>query len=150
MYCPYPPGLIPSDLTTELERVRREVRGIEQEAMAQSAALGPLMPTSPAQTLAGNGMRAVQILGKLENYDENLSVFKNVACASCHMPYAGFSGPISSLNQTTVAYPGSFDFRWGKRKPQSYDYSPRYPVLNYNQTQANFYGGNFWDLRATG
>lgn len=86
MYCPYPPGLIPSDLTTELERVRREVRGIEQEAMAQSAALGPLTPTSPAQTLAGNGMRAVQILGKLENYDENLSVFKNVACASCHMP----------------------------------------------------------------
>ena len=150
MYCPYPPGLIPSDLTTELERVRREVRGIEQEAMAQSAALGPLTPTSPAQTLAGNGMRAVQILGKLENYDENLSVFKNVACASCHMPYAGFSGPISSLNQTTVAYPGSFHFRWGKRKPQSYDYSPRYPVLNYNQTQANFYGGNFWDLRATG
>ena len=49
-----------------------------------------------------------------------------------------------------MAYPGSFHFRWGKRKPQSYDYSPRYPVLNYNQTQANFYGGNFWDLRATG
>jgi cytochrome c peroxidase len=133
-----------------LERVRREVRGIEQEAMAQAAALGPLTPTSPSQTLAGNGMRAVQILGKLENYDENLSVFKNTACASCHMPYAGFTGPIPSLNNTTVAYPGSFHFRWGKRKPQSYDYSPLYPVLQYNQTQANFYGGNFWDLRATG
>jgi hypothetical protein len=63
VYCPYPPGLIPSDLTTESERVRREIRGIEQEAMAQAAALGPLMPTSPAQTLAGNGLRAVQILG---------------------------------------------------------------------------------------
>src|SRR4051794_35631947 len=32
VYCPYPPGLIPSNLTTELERVRREIRGIEQEA----------------------------------------------------------------------------------------------------------------------
>src|SRR5882724_10924712 len=63
VYCPYPPGLIPSDLTTESERVRREIRGIEQEAMAQAAALGPLVPTSPSQTLAGNGMRAVQILG---------------------------------------------------------------------------------------
>src|SRR3981081_423369 len=41
VYCPYPPGLIPSDLTTESERVRREIRGIEQEAMAQGAALRP-------------------------------------------------------------------------------------------------------------
>src|SRR6267143_823478 len=56
VYCPYPPGLIPSDLTTESERVRREIRGIEQEAMAQAAALGPLVPTSPSQTLAGNRM----------------------------------------------------------------------------------------------
>src|SRR5437660_9841034 len=75
VYCPYPPGIIPSDLTTESERVRREIRGIEQQAMAESAALGPLMPTSPNQVLANNGVRAVQVLGKLENYDENLSVF---------------------------------------------------------------------------
>jgi len=49
------------------------------------------------------------------------------------MPYAGFSGPIPSVNKTVVAYPGSFKFRFGKRKPQSYDYSPRYPVLHYNR-----------------
>ena len=66
------------------------------------------------------------------------------------MPYAGFSGPIPSVNLTTVAYPGSSHFRFGKRKPNSYTYSPFYPVLQYNKTQANFYGGNFWDLRATG
>jgi cytochrome c peroxidase len=108
------------------------------------------MPTSPNQTLAGNGVRAVQVLGKLMNYDENLSVFKNVACAFCHMPYAGFSGPIPSVNNTVVAYPGSFHFRFGKRRPQSYHYSPYYPVLHFNLTQGNFYGGNFLDLRATG
>jgi cytochrome c peroxidase len=150
VYCPYPPGIIPKDLTTESERVRREIRGIEQQAMAQAAALGPLMPTSPNQVLAGNGLRAVQVLGKLINYDENLSVFKNEACAFCHMPYAGFSGPIPSLNKTTVAYPGSFHYRFGKRKPQSYTYSPFYPVLHFNIQQANFYGGAFWDLRASG
>jgi cytochrome c peroxidase len=150
VYCPYPPGIIPSDLTTESERVRREIRGIEHQALMEWAALGPLMPTSPNQVLAGNGVQAVQILGKLENYDENLSVLKNVACAFCHMPYAGFSGPIPSLNKTTVAYPGSVHYRFGKRKPQSYNYSPYYPPLQYNLTQANFYGGNFWDLRATG
>src|SRR3979490_2612499 len=150
VYCPYPPGIIPSDLTTESERVRREIRGIEQQAMAEAAALGPLMPTSPAQTLAGNGVRAVQVLGKLINYDENLSVFKNVACAFCHMPYAGFSGPIPSVNKTVVAYLGSFQFRFGKRKRQPYHYSPRYPAAHDSLTQANFYGGNFWDLRGTG
>jgi cytochrome c peroxidase len=149
-YFPYPPGVIPNDIVPETERVRREIRGIEQKTLAEAAALGPLMPTSPSQELAGNGLRAVEVLGKLINYDENLSVFKNVACSSCHMPYAGFSGPIPSLNNTTVAYPGSYHWRFGKRKPQSYDYSPRYPVLHYNQQQANFYGGNFWDLRATG
>jgi cytochrome c peroxidase len=95
-------------------------------------------------------MRLVQILGKLELFDKNISVFKNTACTSCHMPYTGFSGPISSVNATTVAYPGSVRFRFGKRKPQGYTYSPWYPALDYNLTQKNFYGGNFWDLRATG
>src|SRR5260370_2323171 len=55
-----------------------------------------------------------------------------------------------SLKTSSGAYPGSSHFRFGQRKPQSYTYSPFYPVLQYNTTQANFYGGNFWDLRATG
>ena len=95
-------------------------------------------------------MRGLQVLGKLEHFDEQLSVNKNEACAFCHMPYSGFTRPIPSLNRTTVAYPGSFHYRFLKRKPQSYTYSPHYPVLQYNATQANFYGGNFYDLRATG
>jgi cytochrome c peroxidase len=150
LYCPYPPGIIPSDLNSELERVRREVGGIEQEAMQQWSALGTLTVTGANPEIAGNGLRAIQVLGKLENYDQNLSVFKNTACASCHMPYAGFSGPIPSVNKGPVAYPGSYHFRFGKRKPQTYMYSPYYPQLHFNDTQQNFYGGNFWDLRATG
>jgi cytochrome c peroxidase len=92
----------------------------------------------------------VQTLGKLMNYDENMSVFKDQACASCHMPYAGFSGPIPSVNLTMVAYPGSFHFRAGKRTAQRYTYSPDVPVLEYNPTQGGFFGGNFWDARSTG
>ncbi len=91
-------------------------------------------------------------------YDRQLSVGRNTACAFCHMPEAGFTGPISELNRTTVAYPGSVrnadatlpDTRFGSRKPQSYSYAPFYPSLKYNKTQASFYGGNFWDMRATG
>jgi cytochrome c peroxidase len=150
IYNPYPAGLIPADLDAELARVNREVTGIFKEALAEWKALPPPTVTGNPPTLQGSGMELVATLGKLELYDSTLSVNGNVACTSCHMPYAGFSGPISSVNATTVAYPGSVHFRFGKRKPQSYTYSPLYPALHFNETQQTFYGGNFWDLRATG
>jgi cytochrome c peroxidase len=100
--------------------------------------------------MQGSGYKYVETLGKLMNFDENMSVFKNRACAFCHMPYSGFSGPIPSVNLTMIAYPGSFQYRAGKRSAQRYTYSPFYPILQYNATQGLFFGGNFWDSRATG
>jgi cytochrome c peroxidase len=114
---------------------------IEQQAIGEWHAL----PIN-----ASTRMDQVRILGKLLLFDKNLSVNRNEACSFCHMPDTDFTGPISILNQTTVAYPGSVRHRFGHRKPQSYTYAPFYPVLQYNQTQQDFYGGNFWDLRATG
>jgi cytochrome c peroxidase len=84
------------------------------------------------------------------NFDKNISPNKNIACSSCHMPYAGFSGPIPSVNLTMIAYPGSEHFRAGKRTAQRYTYSSYFPPLQYNATQGAFFGGNFWDSRATG
>ncbi len=89
-------------------------------------------------------------LGALLLYDRTLSVKRNEACAFCHMPETGFTGPVSSLNQTTGSYPGSVRSRFGDRKPQSYTYATFAPIFHYNATQKNFYGGNFWDGRATG
>jgi cytochrome c peroxidase len=149
-YNPYPPGILPSDLPQELERVRGEISFIENEAIGEWHALGPIAYTGQPPIIKGNGYQAMRVLGKLMNYDENISPFKNVACAACHMPYAGFSGPIPSVNLTMIAYPGSFHFRAGKRTAQRYTYSPDFPVLEYNTTQASFFGGNFWDARATG
>jgi len=149
-YNPYPFGILPPNLNSEIERVRREVRFIENEALAQWRALPPPTLTGQPPTLQGTGMRANQLLGKLMNFDENMSPFKNRACGFCHMPYAGFSGPIPSVNLTMIAYPGSVQFRAGKRTAQRYTYAPNFPVLNYNTTQGAFFGGNFWDSRATG
>jgi len=149
-YNPYPPGILPSDLPQELERVRGEIQFIENEAIGEWHALGPVAYTGQPPIIKGNGYQAMRVLGKLMNYDENISPFKNTACAACHMPYAGFSGPIPSVNLTMIAYPGSFRFRAGKRTAQRYTYSPDFPVLEYNTTQASFFGGNFWDARATG
>src|SRR5438105_11715209 len=66
------------------------------------------------------------------------------------MPYVAFSGPIPSVNLTMIAYPGTEHFRAGKRSAQRYPYAPFFPVLQYNEEQQLFFGGNFWDSRATG
>src|SRR3984893_4675825 len=150
VYNPYPPGILPPDLTTEIARVRAEVAFIEQEALIQANALTPPTLTGQPPTLQGTGQRANQLLGKLMNFDENISPFKNRACGFCHMPYSGFSGPIPSVNLTMIAYPGSFRFRAGKRTAQRYTYSPDFPVLEFNTEQGLFFGGNFWDARSTG
>jgi cytochrome c peroxidase len=149
-YDPYPLGILPSDLPYEIERVRREVRGIFKEALAEWQASPPPVATGNPPIFQGTGYQAVEILGKLMNFDETMSPFKDEACAFCHMPYAGFSGPIPSVNLTMIAYPGSAHFRANKRTAMRYTYSPSFPVLEYNTEQQLFFGGNFWDGRATG
>jgi cytochrome c peroxidase len=102
----------------------------------------------------------ITLLGKTEIYDVNLSPLKDIACATCHVPYTGFRGSTSIFNATTASQPGGVpitnatppepNFRFGPRNPQTYAYAPFAPILHYNATQASFYGGNFWDMRATG
>src|SRR5213593_4099890 len=150
IYNPYPPGILPADIDAELARVLREIDGIEQEALAQLRALPPPVLTGQPPTLQGTGQRLIQLLGKAMNFDKNMSPNRNQACSSCHMPYAGFSGPIPSVNLTMVAYPGTVHFRAGKRTAQRYTYSPYFPALHFKATQGLFFGGNFWDSRATG
>ena len=149
-YNPYPPGILPANLISEENRVLREVDNIEFEALAQLRALPPPTLTNQPPLLAHTGQRLNVLVGKALNFDRNISPFKDRACAFCHMPYVAFSGPIPSVNLTMVAYPGSFQFRAGKRTAQRYTYAPSFPVLNFNASQDAFFGGNFWDSRATG
>jgi cytochrome c peroxidase len=97
-----------------------------------------------------NQVDQIELLGKLMLYDKDLSVNRNQACAFCHMPEMGFTGPVSELNRTTGSYPGSVRTRFSNRKPQSHAYAPLSPVLHYNSGQGDLVGGNFWDMRATG
>jgi cytochrome c peroxidase len=90
-------------LDSEVQRVRHEIDFIENEALGQWHALpSPTLAGNPV-TAQGTGARAMQILGKLELFDETLSVNRNMACSFCHMPYVGFSGPIPSVNLGLVA-----------------------------------------------
>src|ERR1700704_347442 len=149
-YNPYPSGILPADAESETLRVQGEVQSIFLQALTEANALPPANMTGQPPTQQASGYRAIMTLGKLMNYDVNMSALKNMACASCHMPYAGFGGPIPSVNLTMVAYPGTYHFRAGKRTPQRYTYSPYFPMLQLDNTANAFFGGNFWDGRSTG
>src|SRR6266851_9872691 len=70
IYNPYPLGLLPSDLESEIARVRREVRGIFNQGVKEWRALPPPALKGNPPTLEGSGYQAVQALGKLMNFDE--------------------------------------------------------------------------------
>ncbi|MEM7022628.1 MAG: cytochrome c peroxidase [Pseudomonadota bacterium] len=150
VYDPYPPGIVPTDLLGEIDRVRHEIRSIFEQDLEEAEALGPISRAGNPPVLAGNGYDAMRLLGDLLNFDENMSVNGNQACGFCHMPYTGFSGPIPSVNLTMVGYPGSVHVRANNRTPMRYSYASKFPVLQYNEVQGDFFGGNFWDGRATG
>jgi cytochrome c peroxidase len=132
----------------DAKRVRAEEAMLEAQALT-AAKSGKLDPYHQVQTL-----------GELEIFDPNLSVNKNLACSYCHDPAAGYGNGISILSVFTGgSNPGSVPItvhgaypnnRIAKRNPQSYVYASYFPPLHYNQSQADFYGGNFWDGRATG
>jgi cytochrome c peroxidase len=91
----------------EIAQVEAEIDRIEALALERLAA--PL----------DNQVQQIELLGKLMLYDKELSVNRNEACAFCHMPETGFTGPVSELNRTTGSYPGSVRTRFSERKPQS-------------------------------
>src|SRR5258706_13609473 len=132
----------------DAKRVRAEEAMLEAQALA-AAKSGKLDPYHQVETL-----------GKLEIFDPNLSVNKNLACSYCHDPAAGYGNGVSILSVFTGgSNPGSVPItlhgaypnnRIAKRNPQSYVYATYFPPLHYNRSQADFYGGNFWDGRATG
>jgi hypothetical protein len=149
-YNPYPPGIMPPDLDAETQRVRHEIQQIFSQSLNEAKALGPVTRKGNPPVIAGNGYEAAKLLGELLNFDESMSVKGNQACAYCHMPYTGYAGPIPSVNLTMVGYPGSSHYRASGRTPMRYTYASRFPVLQFNEAQSDFYGGNFWDGRATG
>ena len=65
VYFPYPPGLIPPDLCSEVKRVQREVDVIFKEALAEWRALPPPTPKGQPPVLQGTGSQAVILLGSL-------------------------------------------------------------------------------------
>jgi cytochrome c peroxidase len=98
----------------------------------------------PAQSLTPS-----EQLGKSIFFDTDLSFNQNQACAACHGPAAGWTGPESNTNAHGSVYEGSIAGRFGDRKPPSAAYATFSPIFHIDRAGL-FVGGNFWDGRATG
>jgi len=103
-----------------------------------------------AFTPPGHAQPALVSLGKAIFFDTSLSEPVGQACASCHTPSAGWTGPDSAINGAGAAYEGAVHGRFGNRKPPSAAYAAHSPPLHLDADGDDFVGGNFWDGRATG
>jgi len=90
-----------------------------------------------------------QELGKMLFFDTNLSDPPGQACAACHAPEVGYTGPVAWVNETGAVYPGAVSTRFGNRKPPAAAYAFG-PVLYYDSAEEVWVGGTFWDGRASG
>jgi len=96
-----------------------------------------------------NALTPEEQLGKSIFFDK-ISSPDWMACAQCHAPNVGFTGPIPGINKHGAVYRGAIPTRFGNRKPPSAAYATLSPVFYYDSDEGLFIGGNFWDGRATG
>ncbi len=94
------------------------------------------------------GLTPQQKLGRFLFFDTDLSDPPGQACAVCHSPNVGWTGPDASINAAGAVYEGAVPGRFGNRKPPSAAYAGDSPILHYDGTK--WVGGMFWDGRATG
>jgi cytochrome c peroxidase len=92
----------------------------------------------------------IEVLGKALFFDENLSANRTQSCAACHGPEVGFTGPDLQVNAGGAVYPGAIPNHFGNRKPPAAAYAGESPILHFDEIEGAWFGGMFWDGRATG
>uniref|UniRef100_C6DYR6 Cytochrome-c peroxidase n=1 Tax=Geobacter sp. (strain M21) TaxID=443144 RepID=C6DYR6_GEOSM len=96
---------------------------------------------------AGNmdgGFTSEELLGRMLYFDKNLSSPPGQACASCHLPQAGFADPDQGLPVSE----GVIDGRFGGRNSPTSGYASFSPTFSKDAVTGEYVGGQFWDGRA--
>ena len=104
---------------------------------------------SPMASAQG-ALSSQEELGRLLFFDTNLSDPAGQACAACHGPSVGYTGPDQAINAAGAVYEGAVTDRFGNRKPPAAAYAGDSPILFYDTANETWVGGMFWDGRATG
>lgn len=99
-----------------------------------------------SQGAADDGLTPKEELGKLLYFDESLSHPDGQSCASCHEPTVGFDDPDSDLPVSEGINAG----RFGDRNSPMSAYAMYAPIFHWDGGEGLFFGGQFWDGRATG
>jgi hypothetical protein len=95
-YDPYPSGILPSDLKSETARVERETRRIFNQTLAKWRALPAHALTDTPPRLPSLGYQTIRTLGKLMNFDLNVSPFRNVSMGTRYRIPIGTRLPASA------------------------------------------------------
>jgi cytochrome c peroxidase len=89
-------------------------------------------------------------LGRAIFFDPNLSANGTQSCAACHASEVGFTGPDSAVNAAGAVYMGAIPNHFGNRKPPASAYAGDSPLFHFDEVEGGWFGGMFWDGRATG
>jgi len=108
------------------------------------AALSLLIATAGLSLAKSNQPSSEQHLGRLLYFDKDLSNPLGQACASCHLPVAGYADPDQELPVSEGAVTG----RFGGRNAPSAAYAAFSPVFGLDSASGQYRGGQFWDGRA--
>lgn len=104
---------------------------------------------------------AQQLLGKLLYMDVNLSLHRNQSCNTCHavqpVPRSGDISAIQAVSfvdpenvrEGTAVSKGSIEGKSGKLNAPSAGYARFSPRFHWNEEEALYVGGQFWNGRAS-
>ncbi|MBS0192026.1 MAG: cytochrome c peroxidase [Phycisphaerales bacterium] len=111
---------------------------------APSARRGSGAGRAPVETVTAAS------LGRDLFFDTSLSEPAGQGCVSCHAPEAGFTFPISGINELFGVAPGAVAGRFGFRAVPSVSYAAFNPPgpPHHNHQLLLYVGGQFWDGHA--
>jgi cytochrome c peroxidase len=117
-------------------------------ALAISLIAASVLPLSAAETPSVS--TDLEKLGMHIYKDKNLSLYQNQSCQTCHHPLSGFADRTNFLDPyNKVVSLGSDGVSLGGRNAPTSAYAGFSPV-RYQDAGGEWFGGLFWDGRATG
>lgn len=99
-------------------------------------ALTVLAASLPAAAATPCALTDQEELGRQLFFDKRLSEPAGQACATCHAPQVGFTGPSALINATIAIYPGAVRHRFGNRRPPTAAYATTAPTFHLDEARS--------------
>jgi hypothetical protein len=142
VYNPYSPGILPSNLNSEIARVLREVDVIKDRALARWHALPPPTLTGQPPVLTNIGTETIETLGELMLFDKNVAQQKSSVRVLPHaIRRLRRADPLGQPDDDRVSRNGSHS--GGQADGAA---TPVFTILPYTPTQSRAGSVLWWKL----